>query len=200
MWAAVMGKSLAVLGARGVGKTHLYKFLTSGSISPDYSQTTIGIKMSPRRFKLDTLNISIKEGMDVSGDEAAHAQWKELVGSADIVCYLMRADLILNNDVATKKRVKADINAIHVWLEEREKRGRRQDFFIVGTHCDYVDGYTSSTDDRHGDFVDIFNKHQSVRDVFFDAGGREMVKLALGSMETTQGTEDITLQIFKQVK
>ncbi len=35
---ALKGKKLAVLGARGVGKTHIIKFLSSGSIPAEYKQ------------------------------------------------------------------------------------------------------------------------------------------------------------------
>ena len=36
---ALQGKKLAVLGERGVGKTHLISFLTSGSLPAEYKQT-----------------------------------------------------------------------------------------------------------------------------------------------------------------
>jgi hypothetical protein len=46
------GKRLAVLGERGVGKTHLVKFLSTGSIPEEYKQTVLPEKAGARRFKL----------------------------------------------------------------------------------------------------------------------------------------------------
>ncbi len=43
---ALKGKRLAVLGARG-GKTHLVKFLTTGSIPAEYKQT-VAPEKAPR--------------------------------------------------------------------------------------------------------------------------------------------------------
>jgi hypothetical protein len=73
-WDAVLmawkGKRLAVLGARGVGKTHLIKFLTSGTIPAEYKQTVAPEKASARRFALGDLDLKVKDTLDVSGDKA----------------------------------------------------------------------------------------------------------------------------------
>lgn len=65
---ALKGKRLAVLGTRGVGKTHLVKFLATGSIPADYKQTVAPEKTSSRRFKLGDLDLKVKDSLDVSGD------------------------------------------------------------------------------------------------------------------------------------
>src|SRR4051812_38292644 len=57
---ALKGKSLAVLGARGVGKTHLITFLTSGSIPAEYKQTVAPEKMTARRFHLKELDLRLR--------------------------------------------------------------------------------------------------------------------------------------------
>src|SRR5262249_21203756 len=70
---ALKGKKLAVLGARGVGKTHLITFLSSGSIPAEYKQTIAPQKASSRRFQLKDLDLKMKDTLDVSGDKAAYA-------------------------------------------------------------------------------------------------------------------------------
>lgn len=63
---ALKGKRLAVLGARAVGKTHLVRFLTSGSIPSEYKQTVAPEKASSRRFSLKELDLRIKDTLDIS--------------------------------------------------------------------------------------------------------------------------------------
>jgi hypothetical protein len=81
------GKRLAVLGARGVGKTHLLTFLTEGEISESYGkgkkykQTLASEKKPTRRFMLRDLDLIVKETYDVSGDKAAYREWKNLCKS-----------------------------------------------------------------------------------------------------------------------
>jgi hypothetical protein len=87
--AALRGKRLAVLGARGVGKTHLIEFLTKGLIPTEYTQTVAPTKTASRRFELKDLDLKIKETIDVPGDKSAYAVWKKLHDEAHVVFYLL---------------------------------------------------------------------------------------------------------------
>ena len=66
---ALKGKRLAVFRAPIIGKTHLIKFLSSGSIPTEYKQTVAPKKASSRRFQLKDLNLKVKDTLDVSGGQ-----------------------------------------------------------------------------------------------------------------------------------
>jgi energy-coupling factor transporter ATP-binding protein EcfA2 len=193
---ALRGKRLAVLGARGVGKTHLVKFLTTGSIPAEYKQTVAPEKASSRRFSLKDLDLKVKETLDLSGDKAAYAEWKELHDKADVVFYLLRADRLIAGDRDVEGRVRDDLRHISGWLEGRNPRPL---FFIIGTHCDLDAEFQSASADKIGDYVDKFRRLPIVSELVARAGGAQQAKVVLGSMKTAQDTETLVYQIFMQV-
>ncbi|KAB2911235.1 MAG: hypothetical protein F9K40_01160 [Kofleriaceae bacterium] len=193
---ALKGKRLAVLGARGVGKTHLVKFLTTGSIPAEYKQTVAPEKASARRFQLSDLDLKVKDTLDVSGDKAAYAEWKELHDQADLVFYLLRADRLIAGDQDVEARVRDDLRHIGGWLEGRAPRPR---FFIIGTHCDFDAEFQSTSADKIGDYVDKFRRLPIVSELVARAGGAQQAKVVLGSMKTIQDTEALVYQVFTQV-
>lgn len=193
---ALKGKRVAVLGARGVGKTHLVKFLTTGSIPPTYKQTVTPAKVPARRFDLKELELNVKDSLDVAGDKVAYAKWKELVGRSDVVLYLLRADRIFARDAAAEARIRDDIKHIGEWLASAKQR---PEFFIIGTHCDLDDGFSSLKEDQIGDYVDTFSKLPLMREIFLRVGGAAQMKVALGSMKTIEHTEALVYNIFAQM-
>lgn len=193
---ALKGKQLAVLGARGVGKTHLVKFLTTGSIPAEYKQTVAPEKASSRRFQLNELDLKVKDSLDVSGDKAAYGEWKELHDQAEVVFYLLRADRLIAGDRDVEARVRDDLKHIGGWLETRNPRPR---FFIIGTHCDFDAEFRSTSKDNIGDYVDKFRRLPIVEQLVWQGGGTQHVKVVLGSMETVQDTEALVYQVFLQV-
>lgn len=190
------GKRLAVLGARGVGKTHLVKFLTTGSIPADYKQTVAPEKVSSRRFLLQDLDLKVQDSLDVSGDKAAYGEWKELHDQADVVFYLLRADQLIAGDRDVEARVRDDLKHIGGWLEARTPRPR---FFIIGTHCDFDAEFRSMSADKIGDYVDNFRRIPIVSELVARAGGGQQAKVVLGSMKTIKDTEALVYQVFMQV-
>lgn len=194
---AFTGKQIAVLGARGAGKTHLIKFLTTGSIPAEYKQTLAPEKTIERRFQLKELDLRIKATLDVSGDKAAYDEWKELHDKADIVIYMFRADLLIKGDPILEARISDDMKHISDWLDARKDQPR---FFLIGTHCDLDPEYSKINKDRLGDYVDNFRKLPIVSKIIAWAGGTKDVKLILGSMSTIEETEVLVYQTFAQVQ
>lgn len=193
---AFKGKRLAVLGARGVGKTHLIRFLASGSIPAEYKQTVAPEKASARRFQLKDLDLKVRDTLDVSGDKAAYAEWKELHDKADVVFYLLRADRLIAGDPEVESRVRDDLRHVGGWLDAHKSRPR---FFIIGTHCDFDGEFTALSADRLGDYMDKFRKLPIVAELVARAGGAQQAKVVLGSMKSLQDTEMLVYQIFMQV-
>jgi hypothetical protein len=193
---ALKGKKIAVLGARGVGKTHLIRFLSTGSIPAAYKQTVAPEKASARRFQLCELDLKLKKTLDLSGDKAAYAEWKELHDSSDVVLYLLRADRLMVADAEVEARVRADLRHIGGWLEASSKRPR---FFIVGTHCDLDSEFSGIPPDREGDYVDKFQRLPVMTELVARGGGAHLVKVVLGSMKKLEDTEVLVYRLFNQV-
>lgn len=193
---ALHGKRLAVLGARGVGKTHLIKFLTTGSIPSEYKQTVAPEKAAARRFQLKDLDLKVKDTLDVAGAKDAYAVWKELHDQAHVVFYLLRADHLIAGDAEVEGRVRDDLRHIGGWLEARTPRPL---FFIVGTHCDLDTEFAGLSADKIGDYVDKFRKLPIVSELVARGGGAGQAKVVLGSMKSVEDTEALVYQIFMQV-
>lgn len=193
---ALKGKQLAVLGARGVGKTHLVTFLTTGSLPAEYKQTVAPEKASSRRFQLNNLGLNVKDSLDVSGDKAAYAEWKELHDQADVVFYLLRADRLIAGDLDVEARVREDLKHIGDWLKSCKPRPR---LFIIGTHCDFDSKFPSTSAEKFGEYVDKFRKLPIIVELVGRAGGAQQAKVAIGSMKTVQDTEALVYQVFMQL-
>ena len=192
---AFMGKKLAILGARGVGKTHLLKFLTTGSIPSEYKQTAMIEKAPARRFQIKELNLKIKSTLDLGGAKV-YGEWKKLHDQADVVIYLLRADLLIVGHNEHETRVKEDLKHIADWRNEQKSRPK---FFIIGTHCDLDPEYPALTHGTIGDYVDKFRKLPTIATLVAWGGGTQQVKVLLGSMKTLEDTEDLVFQLFTQM-
>jgi GTPase SAR1 family protein len=192
------GKRVTALGARKVGKTTLITFLHEGSIPETYEQTVAPEKHGGRRFQLRDLALVLRDTLDVSGDDSAYGVWKEEVAKADMVLYLLRADLLIIGNAETEKRVEKDMKHIGEWLKQRD--GRRPLFFIVGTHCDLDKDFKSLSPDSRGTYMDKFAQMPVVKKMILHAGGQQQVKVILGSTKTKTDTEVLVYTLFSQVE
>ncbi|WES64642.1 GTPase domain-containing protein [Microbacter sp. GSS18] len=133
-------KTIAVIGRRGVGKTTLISYLRDQRLPKSVSPT-----QAPSEGAIVELDSSIGSETflvtrDVPGDDVlGFPQWKEEVSSADIVCYLFRADLLVSGDENETARVKQDLLMLQGWMSK--KKGKPKQYVLVGTsaqrHPDY---------------------------------------------------------------
>lgn len=189
----LMGKKLAVLGERGVGKTHLLKFLTTGSFPSEYNRTIVE-KAPSRRFQMKELNLKIKSTLDFGGHKDFYGEWKKLHTQADVVIYLLRADRIIAGHNQHEIRVQEDLKHIADWRKKSQPK-----FFIIGTHCDLDPEYPALTHRTIGDYVDKFRKLPTIATLVAWGGGTQQVKVLLGSMKTREDTEALVFQLFMQM-
>jgi len=190
------GKRVAVLGARAVGKTTFLSFLTTGSIPENYEETLYSTECDGRRFQLKDLQLRIKDSFDVGG--AKHnicEEWKNEFIESDIVFYLLRADLLMNDDSDTVNRVRSDFNIIKDWVDELEVK-ERPTFYIIGTHCDLDILYSKLPEKNKAAYIDKFQLLPIIVDLRCLGG---VDKVILGSMKTLEYTEALVYAIFKQV-
>lgn len=190
------GKRVAVLGARGVGKSHFIQFLSTGDIPVEYKQTLAPEKAGGRRLQLGELDLKIGKMLDVGGGTEARAQWRKQVEAADFVFYLLRADQVLAGDLLVEERVIADGKHMKDWLKDRSPRPK---VCIVGTHGDLDSSFRGQFDNHHGDYVRRFREHAVVHKLVMLCGGTGQASLVVGSMKTLQATEDLVLDVFRHI-
>jgi hypothetical protein len=190
-------KRVAVLGERGVGKSHLLQFLATGSIPASYKKTSKPEKVGSRRFALKDLNLKLRDTRDLPGDEDFRGEWKQAYDSADLVLYLVRADRLLAGHEATEVRAREDLQQLEMWRKEAD--GARPRLFIIGTFCDEDPAFLKVDDQNYAEYADRFRRLPIMTELVARGGGHAEVKVVLGSMNNTQGTEALVYQLFYQV-
>ena len=193
------GKKIAILGARGVGKTTLISFLTTGCIPESSKQTTRSEKAKGRRFSLRELDLKIKDTRDLPGGPDAYAEWKELFDEADVVFYLLRIDKLVESDAEAENRVRRDMKQIEMWLKDQASLPRL--FFIIGTHGDLANpDLTTLPENEQGNYQDRIRALPIIQECVQRAGGSHNTKVVLGSMKSKEETEALVFGIFSQVE
>lgn len=191
------GKNIAIIGARGVGKTHLCKFLLEGEIPEEYEQTTEPKKFSGRKFKLNELKLKIDDIIDVPGAKDYYKIWEQNCKCADIIFYLVKSYEIFDNNEATISRIKTDFKRIDDWLKSRNPKPV---FFAVGTFCDKHPEFIKITPSNYGDYKDKFEQKEIIRELKMlseNNGIRSAV--ILGSMKSKTDTEKLVKKLLDQV-
>jgi hypothetical protein len=189
------GKRIAILGERGVGKTTMYTFLSSGTLPEKYELTEgIGVRVHGRRFELRDLKLVIKDGRDVPGSTDAVkylSLWKKTVEDSDIIVLMVRADKLTQEDRACTDLAVSDARHIAEW-----RRG--QDCFVVGTHFDLLPEFASLTDKTSAQFLDRFRAIDSVQEIRRTLG-LPPERVLLGSQKTTDHTGLLVAQMFRAI-
>jgi len=187
------GKRIAVLGPRGVGKTHLLSYLSRGELPSQATQTLAPEKVPARRFEIAEHDVPLKSTHDVSGDSSSYREWQRLLKKADITLYLVRFDLLSADDADHKKRVRADAGHI------RDMVGESTSVVIVGTHCDLDPRFKQLTPGNIGNYSDTFRRDPVVHEAALRIGKPERIHYALGSLKTLESAERLAADILKQV-
>jgi hypothetical protein len=195
------GKRVVALGERRTGKTVLSSFPSTGSIPTEYNQTHAPKTLEGRRFRLQTLNLKIKQIRDFPGSTQTPGEalgvWKNAIDNADLVLYLVRVHLLKRQDRKTIRRVENDLKHIGSWLTQVK---RKPCFFVVGTHCDLDQDHRDFQEqERLGDYVDAFRQIPAITNGAFACGGWTQVKVAAGSLQTPEAAEELVFQIFSKL-
>lgn len=183
------GKSIAILGAKATGKTHLLNFLLKGTIPVEYEQTLEPVAFKGRLFELDNLKLRLKKSNDVSGIKMFRNTWKQPTENADIIIYLVRTDKVLNENDRYIKRVIDDIKYIRGFNFKNEA-----ELYIIGTFLDLCPDY-SENKKFIGTSTEKFINHKIVK------GLQGLQKentgtIIIGSMKNIENTRVLVKRLF----
>ena len=200
--AQVKGKKIAVLGAHGVGKTCLIKFLTEGTITAEYIQTLTPIPIKATKLDLRELHLRFRETIDVSGSISGSAlvygEWKEVFDDADIVLYLFRVDEIKKGKPETIKGILQDAKQIKQWEDDLNNRKRALPIVVVvGTFCDKDPEYNNCVPSTFGNYQDNFMSLSIVQQLLRHIDAKRWI---LGSMANSLNTEALAYRLFNTIK
>lgn len=192
---AFEGKKLALLGAREVGKTNLFAFLSTEAVPKKYKQTTSVKKVGSNHIHIEDLDFWMEESKDVPGSKIDRSDWRKSVESADMVFYLFRADLVKKGDRATIERVKSDISHIARWLQDNDVSGGCR-LYLVGTHCDKDEEYVNTSHMKMGDYYDSYRSLSQYREIKRRSNFGGGSKLFLGSTDTKEEARKLVYKML----
>lgn len=174
--AILRGRAMAVLGQRGVGKTVLFAFLTTGNVVTDYtpSRGSSPVGRGKHRTKnTNADNLYVARSVDVSGDDASTAAWRHAFerAAADergLCLYLVDASKILAEDEKHIERIRMDMDRIFDWSAKAPLRSSPR-IAIVATHIDLVNAWSRGSATRRASIEDSLRQHEVFSPVIADS-------------------------------
>lgn len=112
------GKNVTIFGTIETGKTTLHKYLREGEIVTEHKATRRKTRVKKSRFKLNELELLIKEGTDISGQEDYISDWKEIFKKSNICFYMFDTSKVYNNDKEHIEKVYFHLTHIDRWKKE----------------------------------------------------------------------------------
>jgi hypothetical protein len=185
LWKFMRHKKIAVLGARGVGKTTLHHFMQTGELKASHNVTEQGGKPY-KAFQLkkiiDSMNLDIKKGIDVNGGD--YNAWRNITKDAEITLYLFDVYKYLNEPTIYQGKIEQDLLKVADFVKNNASKKYIR---LVGTHIDCVEGF-----DENILRSDLFIKSLQNR-----LGGTDYCELVFGSMHSPEKMEALVKTIFK---
>jgi len=208
------GSTLAVLGERETGKTHLQTFLREGRIPTTYAQTLTQDKVGAGRarlYALETLDgaarpvqkkLALKPGYDVPGSAEAAEAWREVADAANIILYLFRCDWVYGGNRGHVDRIREDAAFLAQVISDARTEGTIRSntrCALVGTHFDLVPGYRGPAEGSK--FYRWHNMMEESPDVTaarwrLEVALADLPALVVGSMKTLQDTQELAFRLF----
>ena len=181
---------IAVLGLRGSGKTTLIRHMKDGIIrdSPDAEATLVPENYDGFLIQItDDTKLSIRSGRDVPGSPDYYCDWEEEFKSATHVLYLMNAHRA-SSETRYRKSVLRDIKKLRAWCrdEDRDSHGFVPEIWIVGTHCDLIERYSSENEGEFEDRVRSESGFEEIRMMMEEY----IVRSVLGSLVDSDSADD----------
>jgi GTPase SAR1 family protein len=112
------GKNITILGAIETGKTTLHKYLREGVIVTEHDATKRKTTVEKNYYKLGELELLIKEGTDISGQQDFLKDWKEIFRTCDICFYMFDTSKIYNGDKEYIEKIYFHLTHMDNWKKE----------------------------------------------------------------------------------
>ncbi|MGQ9951319.1 ADP-ribosylation factor-like protein [Pseudomonas aeruginosa] len=184
---SLKGKKVAVLGARGVGKTTLLGFLSKGELPSEYIQTLVTESVKGNRFSMADLKLDLKETSDVSGGHDAVEEWRRIHNASEIILYLVNASDL------DRRRLERDLGKIESWRKECAKKPK---LLVIVTHLDLDPEYVKTPSSKRGDYRDRFVKEHMDAGL---SGLSERPQIIMGSLKDRDSAARVVADLIKLV-
>jgi energy-coupling factor transporter ATP-binding protein EcfA2 len=129
------GKRIAVLGARGVGKTTLLQILRDRRLPSRKRGSTDPAPEGLFSMEVQRKSVNFAVPNNVSGNGGlGYPVWKQEFKQSDFVWYLFRADLIAQGDAETLEDVRGHLDMFRAWIDSGKSKGPK--IILIGTFSD----------------------------------------------------------------
>ncbi len=132
-YSRLSGKRLAILGARGTGKTTLYNFLTGGELTGATAVQTTKANL----YKLNDLSLNIKQGVDIGGSQDFRDRWVSIMKDSDYIFYMIDISKTFSEIVGEESAanyisiVREHLNLINQFYEDNPARTDKLNIMAV---------------------------------------------------------------------
>ena len=198
------GKKIAILGARGSGKSRLFEFIATdelGDVS-QYNQTKsqesvgkkYGIEEITKDFGGFSITFDLLHSYDVGGSEANYEVWKKGVANANFLLYLVNSQKLLAKTRESKEyhqTIKSDIQTI---AEIARGNNQLENICIVATFFDKLDYF-----DNANEVERCILNHPVILESQIRLGGMQKCKVQIGSLETKTKAEELFINILQTI-
>ncbi len=144
----IKGKDIVILGGEAVGKTTLHNFLRLGKVAEHYKKTSYE-KVPANRYKLEDLELVLKDGVDIGGSDDFIREWRDLFKECDYCLYLFDTYRTHKDDQEYIERITKHLTFILKWSSSDKKQ---HNVYVIGTFADKVPHFLSMSDKEKQDF------------------------------------------------
>lgn len=156
-----MASKVAILGAKGVGKTTLYNFLVPNEKLTDglfgYGELNVIDRVYKEVSFFDSLTLKsdrsqqrlfamkdeifiFNKDFDFSGDEINRGKWEKVIYGADYIFYLIKSNLVFQNNEEYLVKIEEHVTYIKNIIETNNVNKK---LYLICTHCDLIEEYTT---------------------------------------------------------
>lgn len=132
------GKKIAIFGDIQTGKTTLHNFLRNGEMLKEHIATKRKTKVKKNRFKLNELELDIKDGTDIPGLNEYISEWKGIFKKSDICFYLFDTSKVYYDDTEYINKIFKHLSHIGDWRKEFKNKTT---LVLIGTFADTLEEY-----------------------------------------------------------
>lgn len=187
------GKRVAIFGAIETGKTTLHKYLREGELVNEHIATRRVKDVIKNRFKLKELELDIKPGTDISGQQDFVKEWKEIFRESDICIYMFDASKVYAGDEDHIEKINFHLTHIDKWRTEFKSMPY---VILIGGFADKILEYKNSNKSNVQEF------EQKIREKIKNACRQASVSpsdIFIGSLETKESIEKLVYEVLLQI-